>query len=338
MTSKKQRLLNHYTYDPLNRHVNSGRSGDQQTQLFYNNDRVATEIKGDTVYRVFETEGVVLAQHTDTAGTVGTMLIAHDDKCSTLATLNGEQHNAIAYTAAGYSPSDEQRVIGFNGERDDKTTGHYLLGNGYRAFNPVLMRFNSPDSWSPFGEGGINAYAYCGGEPVNRLDPTGHVFGSLKKLFRRNPEALDLGSISSLQRSGTSNTYVQPSVLSTGDDIAQLPAASARAGSSSRVASPPANELDQFHAVLVNPNNSDRISFVTRAQASRHLGGPVIEIEGLWKLNPSPRILDSPLPPGESLRLGNFALQASNQPGATMLAPPVPERPASTLGRIRTRD
>ncbi|EGH35731.1 hypothetical protein PSYJA_44541, partial [Pseudomonas syringae pv. japonica str. M301072] len=37
-------------------------------------------------------------------------------------------------------------------------TGHYLLGNGYRAFNPVLMRFNSPDSLSPFGEGGVNAY------------------------------------------------------------------------------------------------------------------------------------------------------------------------------------
>ena len=49
-----------------------------------------------------------------------------------------------------------------------------MLGNGYRAFNPVLMRFNSPDSWSPFGEGGLNAYVYCIGDPVNRDDPTGH--------------------------------------------------------------------------------------------------------------------------------------------------------------------
>ncbi|WP_434706426.1 RHS repeat-associated core domain-containing protein [Pseudomonas sp. Z1-12] len=47
-------------------------------------------------------------------------------------------------------------------------TGHYLLGNGYRAFNPGLMRFNSPDSLSPFGEGGLNAYAYSVGDPVNR--------------------------------------------------------------------------------------------------------------------------------------------------------------------------
>lgn len=64
---------------------------------------------------------------------------------------------------------------GFNGEFPDPLTGHYLLGNGYRAYNPVLGRFNSPDSLSPFGEGGVNAYAYCRGDPVNRVDPSGHV-------------------------------------------------------------------------------------------------------------------------------------------------------------------
>ncbi|RMN89816.1 hypothetical protein ALQ51_04245 [Pseudomonas cannabina] len=65
---------------------------------------------------------------------------------------------------------------GFNGELIDSVTGHYLLGNGYRAYNPILMRFNSPDSLSPFGKGGLNAYAYCAGDPINRSDPTGHGF------------------------------------------------------------------------------------------------------------------------------------------------------------------
>ncbi|SDB68055.1 hypothetical protein SAMN03159382_06090, partial [Pseudomonas sp. NFACC23-1] len=36
-------------------------------------------------------------------------------------------------------------------------------------------RFNSPDSWSPFGPGIINSYAYCLGDPINRRDNNGHI-------------------------------------------------------------------------------------------------------------------------------------------------------------------
>jgi RHS repeat-associated protein len=80
-----------------------------------------------------------------------------------------------AYLPYGYHLPD-QRVLGFNGERLDPVTEHYLLGNGYRAFNPSLMRFNSPDSLSPFAEGGVNAYVYCQGDPVDYQDPSGHSF------------------------------------------------------------------------------------------------------------------------------------------------------------------
>jgi len=80
------------------------------------------------------------------------------------------------YSAYGLRGTHNQRVtlLGFNGELADSVAVYYLLGNGYRAFNPNLMRFNSPDSWSPFGDGGLNAYAYCGGDPINNTDPTGH--------------------------------------------------------------------------------------------------------------------------------------------------------------------
>jgi RHS repeat-associated protein len=64
--------------------------------------------------------------------------------------------------------------LGFNGQWHEPGECWQFLGNGYRIYNPVLMRFYSPDSMSPFGKGGINAYAYCSGEPVNWVDPSGH--------------------------------------------------------------------------------------------------------------------------------------------------------------------
>ncbi|NRD75252.1 RHS repeat-associated core domain-containing protein [Shewanella sp. VB17] len=69
----------------------------------------------------------------------------------------------------------QDNIVGFNGELKDRSTGGYLLGNGYRAYRPALQRFMSPDSWSPFGEAGVNAYAYSSNNPVNRFDPSGHL-------------------------------------------------------------------------------------------------------------------------------------------------------------------
>lgn len=73
---------------------------------------------------------------------------------------------------------------------------YYLLGQGYRAYSPLLMRFNNPDDLSPFGRGGLNAYAYCVGDPVNLVDPDGHspltrMFGQLRKLFARTASRLN---------------------------------------------------------------------------------------------------------------------------------------------------
>lgn len=80
------------------------------------------------------------------------------------------------YTPYGRRPAQHEsnNPLAFNGEQLDTVTGCYLLGNGYRLYNPTLMRFCSPDNLSPFEQGGPNAYAYCSGNPVNRVDPSGH--------------------------------------------------------------------------------------------------------------------------------------------------------------------
>ena len=177
MSSNNKRLIHTYAYDALDRHIKSGSSGADVTQLFYCQKRLITEIKGTVSTHVFETEHVVLAQHALQGSAHTTTLIAGDDKRSTLALLNNSQPQPLAYNPYGHSAELPMLhlMAGFNGERRDPLSGYYLLGNGYRAFNPALMRFNSPDSLSPFGDGGINAYAYYGGDPVNREDPTGHI-------------------------------------------------------------------------------------------------------------------------------------------------------------------
>nr|WP_256673397.1 RHS repeat-associated core domain-containing protein [Pseudomonas sp. p99-361] len=79
------------------------------------------------------------------------------------------------YTPCGYSVLSGD-LLGYNGHFQDPVSGLYPLGQGYRHFSPQLGRFYSPDDTSPFGRGGLNAYAYCQGDPVNRIDRDGHSF------------------------------------------------------------------------------------------------------------------------------------------------------------------
>ena len=81
--------------------------------------------------------------------------------------------------------------IGFTGMCQDGASLRYPLGNGYRWYLPGLMRFNAPDSLSPFGPAGINAYAYCQGDPVNFRDPSGHI-GELKTILEEEVVLADL--------------------------------------------------------------------------------------------------------------------------------------------------
>ncbi|WP_426809914.1 RHS repeat-associated core domain-containing protein [Pseudomonas sp. WOUb67] len=93
------------------------------------------------------------------------------------------------YTPYGYLKNDlsHQQSLGFNGELLESHSGTYMLGNGYRPFSPVCMRFLAPDNWSPFGDGGLNAFGYCTGDPINNVDPDGHTV--INKL-RRQPVVL----------------------------------------------------------------------------------------------------------------------------------------------------
>ncbi|MBI6943983.1 RHS repeat-associated core domain-containing protein [Pseudomonas putida] len=85
------------------------------------------------------------------------------------------------YAPYGHALPIPDSLLGFNGECVLKPLEHYFLGAGHRLYSPSLMRFFSADIKSPFEEGGLNAYAYCAGDPVNRIDPTGQSWLSLFK-------------------------------------------------------------------------------------------------------------------------------------------------------------
>ncbi|WP_460904751.1 RHS repeat-associated core domain-containing protein [Paraburkholderia jirisanensis] len=65
--------------------------------------------------------------------------------------------------------------LGYICQRRSALTGTYLLGNGYRSFNPIIRRFSAWDSLSPFGDGTAHGYGYCAGDPINASDPSGHL-------------------------------------------------------------------------------------------------------------------------------------------------------------------
>ncbi|PYC43239.1 hypothetical protein DMX05_13180 [Pseudomonas soli] len=117
----------------------------------------------------------------------------------------------LAYSAYGYcANTGEAAFLAFNGEYWDADAEGYLLGNGYRLYSPSLLRFLSADGMSPFGKGGINAYAYCGGDPINNVDPFGRWGMPAKWAHAINSKAqrtlFDAGALTPFRNLGMAET------------------------------------------------------------------------------------------------------------------------------------
>lgn len=121
-------------------------------------------------------------------------------------------HNTLftpAYTPYGFSPASASVPIAFAGEPYDVSSRGYLLGNGYRLYLPSIMRFASPDNISPFTV--ISSYSYCGGDPTNYKDPSGHYPippQSLINIFNKTRNAKHLNAYDT-QKAAALDTYNQ---------------------------------------------------------------------------------------------------------------------------------
>ncbi|WP_207265633.1 RHS repeat-associated core domain-containing protein [Pseudomonas sp. GW101-3H06] len=102
-------------------------------------------------------------------------MLAGDNNNTVLSEASQSGRNNAAYTVYGHRASDAlmDTALGYNGVWLEVETGGYALGSGYRFYSPKLMKFFVPDVESPFEKGGPNAYAYCEGDPMNYVDPTG---------------------------------------------------------------------------------------------------------------------------------------------------------------------
>lgn len=100
-------------------------------------------------------------------------VLTTDSRQSVISQVEQDTH-LISYECFGYATDKNVMGARFNGQYREGLTELYMLGNGYRAYSTRWRRFLGADSESPFGKGGINAYAYCQGDPINYSDPSGH--------------------------------------------------------------------------------------------------------------------------------------------------------------------
>ncbi|WP_258042043.1 RHS repeat-associated core domain-containing protein [Pseudomonas syringae] len=299
MISTDQTVLCTYRYDPLDRLASSSPVGLADIRRFYQKNRLATEIQGALQRTVFQHEDLLLAQQRHVDGVVNTMLLATDQQRSVLRLVDKSGIEPVAYSAYGHHPAESglTSLLGFNGERRDPVTGHYLLGNGYRAYNPVLMRFNSPDSLSPFDEGGLNAYGYCGGDPVGFVDETGH--GKFKVISEMAERVLNRARPIEIVRAPPIKIKTPLSKLS--EMVDRLPAissspspiaSSSAVNSSSGIGSSKGRRLAQSDAIvseIAMPSKGSGTSIFSKAKervagidGKKNLGSPGVSI-GLAK-------------------------------------------------------
>lgn len=138
---------------------------------FYGRNGVSTLVSGDELISCMRFDRGLLAIR---SSSVSTKIVGSDAKGSVLSEIGSAMCAHRCFTVYGLATPRPVKDIGFKGERCDMLMQCYHLGNGYRTYSPVLMRFHSADNQSPFGNGGLNAYAFVKGDPVNLSDPSGH--------------------------------------------------------------------------------------------------------------------------------------------------------------------
>lgn len=159
-----------YGYGPDAR-IGRIRQAGRTTYRYFDDGRVYGEFS-DTNQRRYVRAGSDVVAETVLAGALRTTWLLGSDPQGSVVVESGASPTMRTYGAYGQrDAANDGAYTGFSGEIREEDIGGYVLGD--RPYSPLLRRFLCPDRASPFEAGGLNRYAYCAGDPINRIDPGG---------------------------------------------------------------------------------------------------------------------------------------------------------------------
>lgn len=229
----------HYSYDGGDQLSASGTDTDKE-QRFYRGEKPVNSVSALSSRTYVSANDMMLAERQEGASPKS-LVLTSDGNGSVIREVSKGEVREFAYTAYGYAkPANTD--VGYNGEVRDSHTECYMLGNGYRAYSAVLMLFHKPDSWSPFGYGGLNAYAYVKGNPITNTDPTGHMLQPTRFIAQAVKEFAE--EFSGPTRVATSEG-VGTVTTTSGNAVSRINVSAGRRASGSASEIPPARPISE---------------------------------------------------------------------------------------------
>lgn len=143
-------------------------------KIFYRHNSINNMIDSDSIASIMRSDSSPIAEKSSYPASNEAALLSVDILGTPVNITRKQATYPKAYCPYGYAKGkpSERTSTGFAGETL-LIAEKYLIGS-FRLFDPVIMRFHSPDSLSPFARGGINTYSYCENDPINHADPSGH--------------------------------------------------------------------------------------------------------------------------------------------------------------------